>query len=195
MLPEPIEVTGSVRALLPALLGLCASVACGPVQSQTLIIDAAAELAAARTAQAEEHAPFEYTAAEAYLHKAREEQSYADYEIAVDYARKSRACAKVARMLAEARTKEAMGATRPTHTTKARCRPGPSRLIPLPDAQDEAMVQKRAPATKKKKAKKAKKAPPGRNARPVAPIVPKEPGEPADPLPDGEEPEATGGGS
>jgi hypothetical protein len=168
-------------------------VGCGPVQSQTLIIDAAAEIAAAKTAQAEDHAPFEYTAAEAYLHKAREEQSYADYEIAVDYARKSRACARVARMIAEAKTKEAMGATRPTHTTRSKCRPGPQREIPLPDAQDEVMVQKRAPAESKKKAK-AKAKPQKKTDRPVAPIVPKEEGEPADPLPEGD-PDETGGGS
>lgn len=167
------------------MCGLAVAVsACGPVQSGTLLVDAAAELAAADTAQASEHAPFEYTAAEAYLHKAREEQSYADFELAVDFARKSRACAKVARMIAEATTKERMGATRPTHQTRARCRPGPDRKIPLPDAQDEAMVNKRAPA------KKAVVAPPVKKPTKKVPV---EPGEPADPepempLPVGDEP-------
>lgn len=179
----------SVLRALFAVLAVGLVAACGPVQSQTLIIDAAAELAAADTAEAAKLAPFEYVAAEAYLHKAREEQSYADYEVAVDFAKKSRACAKVARMLAEAKTKEAMGGTRPTATTRARCRPGPARDVPLPDANEEVMVQKRAPAAEHKKAAKKKKA----TKRPVAPIVPKkDPAEPADPLPEGD-PDDEGG--
>jgi hypothetical protein len=163
-----------------------AGAACGPVQSSTLIVDAAAELAAADTAQANELAPFEYTAAEAYLHKAREEQSYADFELAVDFARKSRACARVARMIAEAKTKEKMGATRPTIRTRAKCRPGPEREG-MPDAQDEAMVEKRAPAAAAPAKAKAK---PKAKPAPKKPIKPKEPApkEPEDPpLPEGDE--------
>lgn len=168
---------------VPLVLLVLGAAACGPVQSSTLLVDAAAELAAADTAQAQELAPFEYTAAEAYLHKAREEQSYADFELAVDFARKSRACARVARMIAEAKTKEKMGAQRPTIQTRAKCRPGPYREG-LPDAQDEAMVQKRAPADGAKKAEPKKDEPKKVEAKkPVKPVVPKEP---ADPLPEGD---------
>ena len=127
------------------LIVLVTAAGCGPVQSSTLIVDAASELAAAKTAQADSLAPFEYVAAEAYLHKAREEQSYADFEVAVTYAQKSRDCARVARMLAETATKEAMGSTRATHQTRARCRPGPERLIPIPDPVDEARALKQRP--------------------------------------------------
>ncbi len=175
-----------MRAVVPFALLLLGGVACGPVQSSTLLVDAAAELAAADTAEAKELAPFEYTAAEAYLHKAREEQSYADFELAVDFARKSRACARVARMIAEAKTKEKMGAQRPTIRTRAKCRPGPYREG-MPDAQDEEMVGKRAPAEAapaKARVEPKKQAAPEKKKTPVKPIAPKEP---ADPLPEGDE--------
>jgi hypothetical protein len=143
-----------------------------------LIVGAQAELAAAKTAQADLHAPFEYVAAEEYLHKAREEQSYADFQIAVIYAEKSRDCAKVARATAEARTKEAMGTTRPTHTTNAKCRPGPERLIPIPDPSEEAAAIKARPLLDQQK-KEQEKAPPDKKR-----VV--KPDEPADPLPEGD---------
>ena len=171
MLPE-----GLVRwaATLLVLAG------CGPVQSATLIVDAQAELAAAKTAQADLHAPFEFVAAEEYLHKAREEQSYADFQVAVVYAEKSRDCAKVARARAEALTKEAMGTTRPTHTTNAKCRPGPARLIPIPDPQDEAATVKAKPLLDQQKTAP----PPPPKAAEKKKVV--KPNEPADPLPEGD---------
>jgi len=55
------------------------------------------ELAAAGTAQAEKLSPFEYVAAEEYLHKAREESGYAQYESATTYASRARELAKEAR--------------------------------------------------------------------------------------------------
>ncbi len=116
------------RLIVPAVLvGLAA---CGPVASTSVIIDASAELAAASTAQAKKHAPFEYTAAEVYLHKAREEQSYADFELAIDYGNKSWACARVARTMAERATQEKMGtAGLGRRKMKAVCRPGPKRDV------------------------------------------------------------------
>ncbi len=164
-----------MRWWTPLVLSL--ALGCGPVQSSTLIVDAAAELAAAKTAQADVHAPFEYVAAEEYLHKAREEQSYADYEVAVLYAEKSRDCARVARSRAEAMTKEAMGTTRATHATKSKCRPGPPRLIPLPDPSEEAAAMKAKPMLDKRKA-----APPPPPTT-TAPKTPVKPVEPADPPP------------
>jgi hypothetical protein len=62
---------------------------CGPTQSTALIMDADVQLEAARAADGPKLAPFEYTSAEVYLHKAREEQGYADYEVAIDFARKA----------------------------------------------------------------------------------------------------------
>lgn len=60
-------------------------------------MDADVELQAARTADASKLAPFEFTAAEAYLHKAREEQGYADFEVSIDFAQKALKFAKEAK--------------------------------------------------------------------------------------------------
>jgi hypothetical protein len=181
MLPE--RLVRWAKSLLLFALG------CGPVQSSTLIVGAQAELAAAKTAQADLHAPFEYIAAEEYLHKAREEQSYADFQIAVIYAEKSRDCAKVARALAEAKTREAMGTTRPTHTTNAKCRPGPARLIPIPDPSEEASAIKARPLLDQQKQEQKAKPPPAEQKpaekKPAQKKVVK-PEEPSDPLPEGD---------
>ncbi len=82
-----------------ALLVGLALASCGPVQSTAYLLDAevqiqaartaGAEMAAARAAGAEVHAPYEYTSAKAYLHKAREEVGYSDFEVAVDFAQKA----------------------------------------------------------------------------------------------------------
>jgi len=80
--------------LSPALL---LAAGCGPVQSTAWMMDAEVALAAARTAGAADRAPYELTAAELYLHKAREELGYAEYEVAVDFARKATRNAQEAR--------------------------------------------------------------------------------------------------
>jgi len=123
------------RIAQTAVIGLLMT-ACGPVQSTSLIIDAQAEIAAAKTANAQDLSPFEYVAAEAYLHKAREEQSYSDFQVSVEYAEKSLNCARVARMRAEASARESLGTTRPTRATKTKCLPGPVRTN-LPPADEE----------------------------------------------------------
>ncbi len=86
----------SVRRLLAgalaagvALSALALSAGCGPTQSTALILDADVQLQAARTADAPKLAPFEFTAAESYLHKAREEQGYSDFQEAIDFADKA----------------------------------------------------------------------------------------------------------
>lgn len=108
------------------LLPFAAIVGCGPVQSSTLIVDAQAELAAAQTAGGDRHAPFEYVAAEEYLHKAREEQSYADFEVSVELARKAKTCARAAKLIAERATRSGMGVdAAPKKITP--CRAGPDR--------------------------------------------------------------------
>lgn len=164
------------RALASSVLIGSLAAACGPIQSGTVLVEATAEVAAARAAQADELSPFEFEAAEAYLHKAREEQSYADYEVSVGFAEKSRDCARVARMRAEAATRETLGTTRPMHHTSARCRPGPERLIPLPDASEEPMAKKRTPPGAAPAATPAPQ--PGLQARPVAPGTVVTPGKP-----------------
>ena len=76
-----------VAAIL-ASVGALAS-GCGPILSTGYIIDAEAKLAAAEAAEAPTYAPYEYTAAEAYLQKAHEELGYADYGPALDFAYKA----------------------------------------------------------------------------------------------------------
>jgi hypothetical protein len=65
---------------------LLTAAGCGPVQYiATVTQDATAELAAAKAASADKYAPYEYTAAVEYLHKAREEEGYADHQAAVRF--------------------------------------------------------------------------------------------------------------
>lgn len=78
--------------------------ACGPTLATKSIIQADIEIDAARAAGAEKNAPYEYYAAEAYLHEARMRNGYAEYEPAQDYAEK-------ARTLAEQAKKKAVGAS------------------------------------------------------------------------------------
>ncbi len=81
-------------------LALAATAACGPVMSTSHLLDADVQLEAARTAQADKLAPYEWTAANLYLHKAREEVGYADFEQAVTYASKASKFANAARDVA-----------------------------------------------------------------------------------------------
>lgn len=96
------------------LLGALA--ACGPVQSTAYLIDADVQLEAARTAGADKHAPYEWTAANLYLHQAREEVGRSEYEVAVDFAQKASSYANRARANALSAIKagaDATPATRP----------------------------------------------------------------------------------
>lgn len=69
-------------------VALCMS-ACGPVQSTSYLIDTETMLEAARTAQADKLAPYEWTAANLYFAKSKEEVGYSDFEQAVDYGKKA----------------------------------------------------------------------------------------------------------
>ena len=61
---------------------------CGPVQYiATVTMKASSDVAAAREANAERYAPYEYTAATEFLHTAREEEGYADHAKAVRFGR------------------------------------------------------------------------------------------------------------
>src|ERR1043165_6543053 len=76
---------------------LCVAAGCGPLQSPAYLLDAAVQIEAARTAQAEKYAPYEWTSANLYLHKAREEVGYSDYEVALSFAQKASKFANDAR--------------------------------------------------------------------------------------------------
>lgn len=76
-----------LRSTLAALA--VAGSACGPVQSTSYLMDTETMLEAARTAQADKLAPYEWTSANLYYAKSKEEVGYSDFEQAVDYAKKA----------------------------------------------------------------------------------------------------------
>lgn len=96
-------------ASLALLLGLLvAATGCGPVISSYLIVNAQADLDGATAAESEKYAVYETTAAREFLHKAKEEQGYADFGPAIDYAYKAQDMAQKARAKAEEEKKRAL---------------------------------------------------------------------------------------
>ena len=83
--------------LLVAVLALLPLAGCGPIQSTSSLISADVEVEAARAAGAAASSPYEFTAAEAYLHKAREVQGRAQYETSAEFASRARELAREAR--------------------------------------------------------------------------------------------------
>lgn len=72
------------------LASLIAAGGCGPVEYLHQVTRRAqTAVSAAKSAGADRHAPYEYTAAAEYLHKAREEAGYADYQSAIRFGRKA----------------------------------------------------------------------------------------------------------
>ncbi|HJZ85825.1 MAG TPA: hypothetical protein VKN99_11675 [Polyangia bacterium] len=67
---------------------------------------AAYAVEAARAVGADKLAPYEYTSAVEYLHKAREEASYAQFQFAIAFGHKSEDMAEKARLLALERARE-----------------------------------------------------------------------------------------
>ena len=81
--------------------------ACGPVEYISQVGNkAASAVSSAKLAQADRYAPYEYTAAEEYLHKAREEAGYAEYQDAIEYGRRSEELANRARAISVAKLAE-----------------------------------------------------------------------------------------
>jgi hypothetical protein len=80
----------AVALILVILVG-GVSVGCGPIEYIAIItFDASRSVAAAKGAKAEQLAPYEYTAAVEYLHKARELGGYARYQQSVKFGRLAR---------------------------------------------------------------------------------------------------------
>lgn len=76
-------------------------VGCGPIEYvNTVTRKASTSVAAAKSAQADKYAPYYYTLAVEYLHKAREEAASADYQAANRFGRRSNVAAKKAKELA-----------------------------------------------------------------------------------------------
>jgi hypothetical protein len=86
-----------------ALIFICLTLttACGPVGSTVRISDAEASMERARVADAHERAPYEYHLGAYYLHKAKEEWGYSDFEAARDYATEAKRSAEAALLKAK----------------------------------------------------------------------------------------------
>ena len=128
----------SAAALLPLLTILvivAASSGCGPVISSYLIVGAQADLEGAQAAEAEKYAVYEYTAAAEYLHKAREEQGYADFGPSIDFAYKAQDLAQKA--------------TARAHDEKKKLSEGPGAEWEAPATetdQPSVIIKKKAPS-------------------------------------------------
>lgn len=93
--------------LLLATLAVVALAGCGPVRSTAALMDADVAIEAARAAGAPQSAPYEFTAAQAYLEKAREVSGYARYEAAERFAARARDLGNEARKNALAASNKA----------------------------------------------------------------------------------------
>jgi hypothetical protein len=71
--------------------GVLALAGCGPIEYITIVtFEASRSVAAAKGVHADRLAPYEYTAAVEYLHKAQELGGYSRYHQSVNFGRKSR---------------------------------------------------------------------------------------------------------
>jgi hypothetical protein len=76
---------------LLGLLGLVLLGGCGPIEYITTVtFEASKAVQEAKASRAPELAPYEYTAAVEYLHKAREVGGYARYHDAIEFGKKAR---------------------------------------------------------------------------------------------------------
>ncbi len=99
---------------------------CGPVEYINQVsFKAASALAAAKEAQADKLAPYEYTAAESYLHKAREEAGHAQYQDSIEFGHRAEELAQRARAIALTQmtqrptaSSEPLTGSEPTNPTK-----------------------------------------------------------------------------
>lgn len=124
------------RILAWLALGLCAALlsACGPTQSTIRINEAEVAFEKAQLTKADEAAPYEYHSARLYLHKAKEEWGYSDFEAALDYATRSKEMAEKATRMAKGEEPGPNDADRPstapTRVTTPPDRKGTSPLSP-----------------------------------------------------------------
>ena len=119
IIPSFWRITGLMAGVLLGGTG------CGPILSTVLIQQASTELEGAKAAHAEIHAPYEYTGAELYLEKAKEQLGYAEFAPAVDFAYKARELAKRGKEKAIAKSND----SGPAQLIEERAAPEPERQI------------------------------------------------------------------
>jgi hypothetical protein len=96
-------VRGGHRVVAPALaVGLALLVVgCGPIEYVSQVTRrASSDVAAARAVRADRYAPYWFTLAVEYLHKARAEAAHADYQAATRFGRRASEAARRARQVA-----------------------------------------------------------------------------------------------
>ena len=102
--PRELSKRALARSAVVFTLTTLTAGGCGPIEYLNQVSSkAATAVVAAKQAQADRYAPYEYTAAEQYLHKAREEAGYAEYQDAIEYGHKAEDLAKRARAIALSR--------------------------------------------------------------------------------------------
>ena len=102
--PERAQARALASPLSVALVISCA-IGCGPIEYLDISTKAGAALAAAKRVDGERLAPYEFTAADEYLRKAREEAGYSQYQVSIEFGRRAEALAMRARALAEAKAR------------------------------------------------------------------------------------------
>jgi hypothetical protein len=124
--------TGALGVVAAAsLLALVPLSGCGPIEYINQVgVKAASAVSAAKLAQADRYAPYEYTAAEEYLHKAREEAGYAEYEDAIEFGRRAEDFANKGRAIAVARLSQSASTSATTTPASEHETPAP---VPMAD--------------------------------------------------------------
>jgi len=136
----PSAEVSRVALVVPAvaiIVGLLTA-GCGPIEYINQVsVRAASAVSAAKLAQADRYAPYEYTAAEEYLHKAREEAGHSEYEDAIDFGQKAEELANKGRAIAVARlSQSASASSAATPTTEGRADvPAPAPDAPRPEGE------------------------------------------------------------
>jgi hypothetical protein len=134
-LPTGALALGAATSLLVLLFG-CFAAGCGPIEYINQVgIKAASAVSAAKLAQADRYAPYEYTCAEEYLHKAREDAAYAEYEDAIEFGRKAELQANKGRAIAVARLSQSAGASSAATPTSEGHTVVPAADAPRPEAE------------------------------------------------------------
>jgi hypothetical protein len=132
-LPTGVLALVTTKSWTSLALGLCVACAgCGPIEYINQVsVKAAGAVSAAKLAQADRYAPYEFTAAEEYLHKAREEAAYAEYEDAIEYGRKAEELADKGRAISVAKLSQSSASQSATPASEM------SKPAPRPASEDE----------------------------------------------------------
>jgi Domain of unknown function (DUF4398) len=130
--------TGALALGAVVLAGGSTLTGCGPIEYINQVgMKAAGAVSAAKLAQADRYAPYEFTAAEEYLHKAREEAGYAEYEDAIEFGRRAEDLANKGRAIAVAKLSQSGGASSAATPITERSAPVPAAAPPSRRADDE----------------------------------------------------------